>query len=148
MSAAQTRYASGAAAPSRPATVAGIRKIDDAMVTLMMLAVSWRMPMARTSCASGDALAVIGLTDFVFRQLVLQHQHGQNEVHLPSAICAAIDVQWAQVPDVPILHLFPDTDSDIDAFRKTLIQPEELPLPVAELVHRRCQDRVLPANRL
>ncbi len=47
-------YAMGAAAPSRSATVAGIRKIDDAIVTLMMLAVSWRVPIARTSCASAE----------------------------------------------------------------------------------------------
>ena len=37
ISAAHTRYAMGAAAPSRSATVAGIRKIDEAIVTLMML---------------------------------------------------------------------------------------------------------------
>jgi len=138
----------GAAAPSRSATVAGIKKIDDAIVTLMMLAVSSRVPMARTSCASGEALAVIRLADFSFRQLVLQHDHRQNEIHLPPAVAAAVDVERSEVPDVPVLHLLPDSNADVDAFRKALIEAEKLALPFAKLIHRRRRDRVLPANRI
>src|SRR4051812_37779694 len=52
MSAAQTMYAIGAAAPSPAATNAGSTKMPAPMVTLMMLAVRSRTPMARTNPAS------------------------------------------------------------------------------------------------
>jgi hypothetical protein len=60
INAAHTRYAIGAAEPSRSATVAGIKKIDDAIVTLMMLAVSWRVPIALTSFASAELADISG----------------------------------------------------------------------------------------
>ncbi len=65
---AQTRYATGAAAPSPAATVAGIRKIDDAIVTLMMLAVSSRVPITRTSCTG----SVIHSPNLPIREIVRQ----------------------------------------------------------------------------
>src|SRR2546421_11747665 len=52
ISAAQTMYASGAAGPSPAAAAAGRTKMPAPIVTLMMLAVSWRGPIARTSPAS------------------------------------------------------------------------------------------------
>lgn len=53
MAAAQTRYASGAAAPSDPATLAGSRKIPPPMVMLMIAAASPNVPIARTSDSRG-----------------------------------------------------------------------------------------------
>ena len=104
-------------------------KIDEAIVTLMMLAVSSRGPMARTSCSS----AVVGLANFVVRQIVLQDQHRENEIHLQPAVAREVDVERPQVPDVPVLHLLPHTNADVDAFRKPLVEAEELPLPIAKL---------------
>src|SRR5918992_3179681 len=46
---AHTRYASGAAAPSDPATLAGSRKMPPPIVMLMMPAASPNVPMTRTS---------------------------------------------------------------------------------------------------
>src|SRR4029077_13315432 len=52
MSTAHTRYASGAAGPSPAAAATGSTKIPAPIVVLMMLAVSCRVPIARTSPAS------------------------------------------------------------------------------------------------
>src|ERR1700730_14464299 len=49
---AHTMYASGAAVPRLAATVAGSTKIPAPIVTLTMLAVSRRTPIARTSPSS------------------------------------------------------------------------------------------------
>ena len=68
MSVAQTRYARGAAAPNPSATVPGITKIDEAIVRLMMLAVSSRVPIARTSCVSGPPSPVIIFPGYVHRR--------------------------------------------------------------------------------
>src|SRR6185503_11221442 len=118
---AHTRYATGAAAPSPAATVAGIKKIEDAMVTLTMLAVSSRVPIARTSCGRGSS-AVITVADVVFRQLMLQHEHRHDEVHLPEAIARALNGERPKVRDMPVLHPFPDLDADVDALWKVLIE--------------------------
>src|SRR5439155_1797082 len=54
ISIAQTTYATGAAGPRRSATTAGSTKMPAPIVTLTMLAVSRRTPIARTSAASAS----------------------------------------------------------------------------------------------
>ena len=57
MAIAQTRYATGAAAPSEPATIAGRRKIPPPIVMLMMPAASPNVPMALVSDSRSDGIA-------------------------------------------------------------------------------------------
>src|SRR5688572_24708646 len=120
----------------------------------MMLAVSSRVPMIRTSCASGDSSTlpicrsvnggspVVGNSDFVVFQLELQDEHRHDEVHLPVAIARALNGQHTPIVNVPILHPLPDPDADIDALWKALIETQEAALPLANLVHRRRCDLI------
>ena len=59
---------------------------------------------------------------------------------------AAVDVERPQMPDVPVLHPFPHADADVDALRKALVEAEELTLPIAQLIDRRCVDGGLRTN--
>src|SRR5436190_6505598 len=64
---AHTMYAIGAAAPSPPATNAGSTKMPAPIVTLTMLAVRSRTPMARTSPESGSAMSRLTLPQHLRR---------------------------------------------------------------------------------
>src|ERR1700730_1009905 len=115
------------------ATAAGSTKMPAPIVAFTMLAVSSRVPITRTSCASGAALAVVSHSNLGVRNVRSQNQRGEHHLHLHTAVAHARNLQRKMVFEVPVIETFPDTDANVDAVRDFLIGLEGCSLSLANI---------------